>query len=304
MIDLYNSSITDILPTYLADQTEVKAVGYAIHMAVSRLLTYCRGTSVYTIIDTAPDSVLDMLALELGTQYYEDTLGIEAKRKLIKNTLIWYMTAGTPSAVEELTQAVFGEGEVLEWFDYGDDPYYFKIKTNAKLTPTMNEQFSSMLEKVKNARSHIRAIEIHRTLHQVIYSSALAQPNYKPAAIIDGYSVGREADQIIHGAVSEYALTHPEAVIDGFKVAGDEVEANIVSSIVGGTTAKQAAIREALSFSADTVQQESTAGAAQISHAKAAVIREGLSFESEDIQSTITAGVAADNGIYKNTITE
>ena len=39
---------------------------------------------------------------------------LEVKRGLVRNTLIWYMTSGTPAAVEELVAIVFGEGEVAE----------------------------------------------------------------------------------------------------------------------------------------------------------------------------------------------
>ena len=107
---------------------------------------------------------MDLLAVELDTQYYDTSLPIDSKRNLIKGTLVWYMSAGTPSAVEELVTAVFGEGEVKEWYEYGGDPYFFKIETNAYLTPDINAQFAKMILRVKNARSHLEAIEIHRSV--------------------------------------------------------------------------------------------------------------------------------------------
>jgi phage tail P2-like protein len=183
MIKLYDSNITDILPEALASDPNVIAVGYAIQQGVRRLVEYCQNISVYATISSAPDDVLDMLAVELNTQYYDDTLDIETKRKLVANTLIWYSKSGTPAAVEELVSTVFGEGEVEEWFHYGGNPYYFKINTNALLTEDMITQFSDMIQYVKNARSRIDAIEVCRDLHQDVHACVSCISQYKPPAI-------------------------------------------------------------------------------------------------------------------------
>ncbi len=170
MIRLYDSDIVDILPETLASRPNVIALGYALHKAMQRLIGYCQNISVFSVIDSAPDNVLDLLALELNTQYYEDTLDIEVKRQLIKNTLVWYMSAGTSAAVAELVQTVFGEGEVQEWFQYGGDPYTFRIQTSAILTPEINEFFNRMIERVKNTRSHLESIGIVRRTEQEIHA--------------------------------------------------------------------------------------------------------------------------------------
>lgn len=212
MIKLQDSNITDILPESFAIDPRNIALGYALHNAMKSLLAYSGATSVYSTIDTANDAVLDMLAAELDTQYYDVSLDIDSKRKLVKNTLVWHMRSGTPAAVEELVAAVFGEGEVKEWFEYGDDPYYFKIITNALMTEDMNDKFAEMLDRVKNARSHIRAIEIHRKIEQDFQIAACHISNFKPAAIIDGYNIGREVSGSMDVHVSQYSVIRAEAI--------------------------------------------------------------------------------------------
>jgi P2-related tail formation protein len=305
MINLYDSNITDILPEPFLEDQNVIALGYAIRQGVRRLIEYCQNISVYAVIDNAPDNVLDMLAVELNTQYYEDTMDIETKRKLVANTLIWFMRAGTPAAVEELVAAVFGEGEVKEWFEYGDDPYYFKILTNALMTPDMNTQFSSMLNMVKNARSRIRAIEIHREIEQPFFSGVGQHSNVKPAAIIDGYSVNRNAEGIIYAIAAEQAQTRPAAILDGFSVEGEEIYGYTYSMASVASTEKQAAVLESLNDTADAISEtlfSGTASSAGIQKPQA--ITEGLEETAEPVTQAITAGVAADKSIYKNTITE
>lgn len=164
MIELQNSQISQILPECLSGQAGVQALSFAINRAIERFVGYCGNISVFAVIDMAPGYVLDMLALDLNTQYYESSLPVGAKRKLIKNTLVWYMSAGTPKAVEELVITVFGKGKIEEWFEYGDDPYYFRIKTDAVMKPQMMDEFMTMLRYIKNTRSWLRMIEIFREI--------------------------------------------------------------------------------------------------------------------------------------------
>lgn len=305
MISLYDSNIVDILPEHFKTQPEAQALSYALSRGMKRLIEYCQHIGIYASIDIAPHEVLDILALELNTQYYDDTLDIEAKRKLIKNTLIWYMSSGTPAAVEELVAAVFGEGEVKEWFEYTDDPYYFKILTNAIMTPNMDLTFSTMLRRVKNTRSHIRAIEIHRTVEQELMSGVAQHSNVRPAAIIDGYKVDHEAEQTLFAGILEHAQTCPEPILDGFSIVGEEVQGYTYFGTAVTATTKQGAIREELVLVAEAAKQTLYGGVAEsVSIQKPAAITEGLTEIAEPVTQAIAVGVAADNSRYKNTITE
>lgn len=198
MIKLQDGQISKILPEYISDWDSVKALSFALQQAVQRLMGYCRNISVFAVIDTLPEKVLDLLALELNTQYYDDLLEAEAKRRLVKNTLIWYMSAGTPKAVEELIASVFENGEIKEWYEYGDEPYYFKIVTDTLLQSDTYELFSIMLERIKNVRSHIRSIEIPRTIEQDVFWGMDSLRCYRPPAIIDGYMAERSMEDIKH----------------------------------------------------------------------------------------------------------
>lgn len=207
MTKLYDSQIAQILPDYLSTQPEVKSLSYAISKALRRLLDYASGISVFAMIDEAPDYVLDLLAVELDTQYYDADLPIENKRELIKGTFVWYMTAGTPSAVEELVKAAFGKGSVEEWFEYGGEPFFFKIKTSAKLTPDIAEFFAKMLRRVKNARSHIEQVLIER---DVTVSARAAVGTYTfPNYVIAEAPKERERKCSISGTTGAGIVTYP-----------------------------------------------------------------------------------------------
>ena len=100
--------------------------------------------------------------------YYEQNLPLKQKREIVKNTLKWYTYAGTPATVADMVAVIFGEGKVVEWFNYTDPPYTpgtFDIITSARLTPDILEKLESMIEMAKNVRSHIRGVVIIRDVH-------------------------------------------------------------------------------------------------------------------------------------------
>lgn len=303
MIKLQESNITHILPVKFKNDPKNKALGYALANATKRLIKYEKSTSVYARIDTASNEVLDMLAAEFNTQYYDTSLGIESKRQLVKNALIWHMTSGTPAAVEELITAVFGEGEIKEWFEYGDEPYYFKVITNALLTENINNQFTSILEEVKNTRSHIRAIEIHREVNLPYTSGACVHANTKPAAIIDGYSVKRDAQGNIMAGVAGHTVAHPVPVRDGFKVNGNKITTEINAGAGSSNTTHQAAIIDGYSEAGARVIGTINTGAASTLQIKPSEIRESMTFKAPKVNQATSAGIQADSR-YKNTIKE
>ncbi len=231
MINFYDGEIADIMPGNLTRDPAVKAISYALQKGTQLLCQYSQLCHVYCSIETMPDKILDLMAQELRTQYYKDSLDINTKRALVRNTLIWYMTAGTPAAVEELIAVVFGEGRVVEWFEYDAKPYWFKVQTNALLTEDKIAYFPRMLWKVKNTRSHIHMIEVHRNVELNIYAGSNQNLIFKPAAIIDGYLVERNTRNIIYTGSAQMGYITQAPIIDGYVA-----ERNITSTLYAGTT--------------------------------------------------------------------
>ncbi len=169
MTKIKDATIAGILPEWLGNEIEIKCLSYAMGMELKRLLASADRTVMFADISHASGDILDALAMEMDTPYYDENLPIETKRELVEKTSPWHSKAGTKSAVEELISTIFGEGSVSEWFDYNDDPYFFKILTNAQMTPELFDQFNMIIEKVKNIRSHLRNVEVHRTVEHPEY---------------------------------------------------------------------------------------------------------------------------------------
>lgn len=180
MIKLYNGQITDILPEMIAADIGTKCLSFAIQKEHQRILDLADRTRTIVVIHQLPEQILDVLAVELRTPYYREDMDIETKRNIIAHTLVWHTKAGTPAAVAELIETIFGEGDVVEWFDYDEPPFTpgtFDIITNARMTKEITEQFLAIIQRVKNARSHIRRVLIERRMDAHWYSGSAGQSN-------------------------------------------------------------------------------------------------------------------------------
>lgn len=173
MINLKDGELLDILPCPIKDDPVVAAFSYALKRQIGFVIASADKARVYAAMDQVPEKLLDIMAIQLRSMYYSEDLPLETKREIVRNTLLWYQKAGTTAAVEELITILFGEGEVIEWYDIdpneGALPGEFDIMTNARLAVDSVELFKSIIDKVKNVRSHLRRIIAHRELTATLY---------------------------------------------------------------------------------------------------------------------------------------
>ncbi|MDU6040051.1 MAG: phage tail protein I [Clostridium butyricum] len=181
MINIYDSKITDILPDYIKTDCEVQAIGFSISNQIKKIKDKVKIVQLFHSIDILPENILDILAVELRTQYYDEMLEVDIKSNLIKNSLALYLCSGTPAAVEEVISILFGEGVVKEWFDYEGEPYnfYLDIKPTKPITEDKIKQIDKMISNVKNCRSWMEYIKfkIHEN-HKSYLKTACMQVTY------------------------------------------------------------------------------------------------------------------------------
>lgn len=159
MIKLYDSQIIDILPAHFKNNADVQALSSTLKIMNRKLLDYSEKIGIYYAIDNLDEAILDFLAIQMRTQYYDTNFSIKIKRELIKNTLKWYRQAGTPAAIEELVSVVFGKGVIKEWFEYNGEPNFFRVEmTNMEVNAEKNKEFKKLLNIIKRASSHLDSI--------------------------------------------------------------------------------------------------------------------------------------------------
>ena len=144
----------------------MEALSYALQQQFIILKKYADQMQCFSNVEELNETVLDYLAIELQAMYYEQSMSLDKKREIIKNTMKWHIYAGTPAAVSEMVNVIFGTGRVVEWFDFENPeeriPGTFDIITDAGFSKDLIARFNKTIKKVKNARSHLRKVNIER----------------------------------------------------------------------------------------------------------------------------------------------
>ncbi|WP_162985594.1 phage tail protein I [Virgibacillus halodenitrificans] len=164
------SSLTDILPENLRSDPDIIAATKAIDLGFLELTDEVNNIMILPNVNNASNAVLDHLAYYFHVDFYDVDMNVETKRKLINESVYLHQIKGTPLAVETLIQTLFSEGEVVEWFDYGDTPYRFRVLTsNRSVTTDKAEEFIRALDSVKNRRSTLDKVVLLQVEQMDIY---------------------------------------------------------------------------------------------------------------------------------------
>lgn len=159
-------SLLSLQSSLMRNDTTTQAICAALEQHFRQLAEDAKLPLIYGRVDELDAPVLDELAWSLDIGWYDAAADVGAKRQVIKKALKAYRALGTPGAVEDVLRAYFGEdARVVEWFEYGGEPYMFKVTTsNPAVTNEHVERFLMALNHVKNARSWLEVVEI--TLHE------------------------------------------------------------------------------------------------------------------------------------------
>ena len=194
MVKTKDLTVLDLIPDILKSENQVRAFSYALKNQTDKIIDLMAYCLIYPALDSADDEVLDALAVELRTQHYDQSYETTKKRELVKNTLKWYMKAGTKWTVEDLAKTIFGVGtRVIEYKDMTDSdrkPFYFDIRVPKASASSDLTTFDNALEDAKNCRSHLRKVYQYSPMTETRYLGIKAVRQTK---VIHSYLRGKES---------------------------------------------------------------------------------------------------------------
>lgn len=216
MIDIRDGELADILPIQFTKQPEVVAVSYALKKAYQ---DYCNceiNLLVYAFIDGAPEYVLDLLAVELRTRYYQTDFPIETKRSLIKNAILVALKDGTRFAVDSVIQSIYGEGHAEDWYDYNGTPNHYRIllRSNGSFEVDL---LVATIEGVKRKTARLDGITIATDYSNPLYFGSIT-------AFEMGLEIGCEDLPEVDGEVVFYADESEDYLADENEAVFYEIE--------------------------------------------------------------------------------
>ncbi|MDE5602477.1 MAG: phage tail protein I [Helicobacter sp.] len=115
-------------------------------------------------IDTLPRTAASEILPELSRNFDIDITNLnEAEaRELLSSAIFIHKNSGTPSALKKALKSVFEQVEIQEWFEYGGEPFTFRVKVSSSTKGNGKETFlllDSLIQKFKNVRSVLDSVE-------------------------------------------------------------------------------------------------------------------------------------------------
>lgn len=168
--DIYNINWLDLIPPPISGDQQVKAMSAAVSPQLQEVSNAIHECIILARIGELPEEVVDLLAWQYHVDFYEPDLPIEQKQELVRTSIDAHRHKGTPYAVELVVKAILKDAVVQEWFEYGGEPYHFRvIKINGQVTAEMYPKLKKAVDTVKNTRSWMEGVSLSRTISSNVY---------------------------------------------------------------------------------------------------------------------------------------
>ena len=179
MNNIENYFIHEKLPESLAKEN-VQEVAEVIDEALLSFDKDIADVLIYPAIDMLGSELINTLAIQMHCDFYDDTLPLEVRRNLVKNSIAWHRIKGTPAAVEQMIQTVYQTGVVEEWFEYGGEPFFFKVNLgDSPITTQKIKNLIKMINVSKNVRSWLEMLRFSKSADLIKYLCCFADVHKK-----------------------------------------------------------------------------------------------------------------------------
>lgn len=161
-------TLLELLPPNLRGDPDIIAASAAADASFKELVSTINNVFTIADIDNASSEVVDALAVEMRCDFYDQSLPLENRRKLVKNAYLYKYLKGTPYCVDQILKDVYNTADLREWFDYGGAPYHFKIIVNESLE-SETERLMEAVKAVKNVRSYLDGVTVAKVANINVY---------------------------------------------------------------------------------------------------------------------------------------
>lgn len=179
------------LPSVLQNDASMQALASSISSVLAARPAEIDLLRIYTQIDSLPEELLDILAYDFKVDWWDANYTLDEKRKTLKDSWNVHRILGTKAAVEKAISAIYSDTQVNEWFDYGGDPYHFKLLIDAtyeNVDPVKHKRVLDRVAFYKNLRSVLDEVEYFDTGGT---ATAYAAAAYVGCSITDGATAER-----------------------------------------------------------------------------------------------------------------
>ena len=175
--DIYSVNFANYLPETLKRDTKMKALAEAVTEQMLGVSAEVDNVLIYSRIDELPEELVDILAYDMHVDWYDYAYPLTTKRDVLKSSVKVHKKLGTKYAVETALRAVHKSAAVSEWFEYGGEPYHFKLDIDISkegMSAYTGDGIASKVRFYKNLRSHCDGIYYRLGMDPANVSAAAA----------------------------------------------------------------------------------------------------------------------------------
>ena len=132
------------LPQVLQEDRSLSALAEAVAAVLAEEAGKADRARIYPALETQPEEVLDILAYDFKVDWWDPDYTAEEKLQTLRDSFDVHRRLGTKRAVETAISGIYEETKVTEWFEYGGEPYHFKIMIDGHCTPQVIEDLSNL----------------------------------------------------------------------------------------------------------------------------------------------------------------
>lgn len=145
------------LPGLLSHDEKMQPLGMIAADAIADLTENINVVQIYTRIDELEEQALDILAVDFRADWYDYNYSLATKRAMIRDSFFVHRHLGTKDSITRALADIFPYSTLMEWFEYGGDPYHFRVILDVTNTAE-HADFGLIKKKInyhKSLRSHL-----------------------------------------------------------------------------------------------------------------------------------------------------
>ena len=181
---LTKENLAGTLPPALRSDPFVVALSEALAELLAARPAEIDRLLIYPAIDTLDEPLLDILARDFKVDWWDPEYSLEEKRRTLKDSWRVHRLLGTRAAVETAISAIYPHTQVLEWFEYGGEPYHFRLDINITNDTIDSAKQRRVLERMnfyKSLRSHNDGVTYFVEAEPAIVRAAASAPGLTEA---------------------------------------------------------------------------------------------------------------------------
>lgn len=179
MTDLWGTGLIEGLPPAVADEPWIRIMDKVYRARHQHEMDAAERIHIYTLIDSQPEEILDVLATQFKVDWYDANYPLQAKQNIIKTALEVRRYYGTDWATLKAISAIYPRSEIEQWYDYGGTPGHFRVicSVDGALIPVKRREIRRSVNIYKRMTAHLDSlylqvqagIEIECELSSLVY---------------------------------------------------------------------------------------------------------------------------------------